>query len=67
MSTSTISPDVTCDPMLDSFRSSSHSINTMISFLKAGKVDLESEVHNAGAGLDLQLFAQCGFKINLSS
>jgi len=52
---------------LTSFRGSSTSINTMISFLKAGKVDLKSEVHNAGAGLDLHLFAQCGFKINLSS
>ncbi|KAH9470529.1 hypothetical protein MJO29_004717 [Puccinia striiformis f. sp. tritici] len=46
------------------FRSSSTSINAMISFLKAGKADLKSEVQKAGGGLDLNLYAQCGFKIN---
>lgn len=48
----------------NAFRSSSTSINAMISFLKAGKVDLKSEVRKAKGGLDLNLYAQCGFRIN---
>ena len=48
----------------NTFRSTSTSINAMVSFLKAGKADLKSEVHKTGEGLDLKLFAQCGFKLN---
>ncbi|EFP88557.1 hypothetical protein PGT21_035763 [Puccinia graminis f. sp. tritici] len=48
----------------NTFRGSSTSINAMVSFLKAGKADLKSEVRNSGKDLDMELFAQCGFRLN---
>lgn len=46
------------------FRGTSVSINAVISFLKAGHVDLKSEVGKHGKKLDLNLFSECGFRIN---
>lgn len=46
------------------FRSTSTSINAMISFLKAGKIDIASEARKHGAELNMNLFSQCAFNIN---
>jgi len=46
------------------FRGTSVSINAIISFLKAGHVDLKSEAEKYGKELDWNLFYDCGFRLN---